>query len=31
MTAKGGKKIESNLQTLCDSCNLGKSDLNLYK
>lgn len=24
--SKGGKTIESNLRTLCDMCNLGKSD-----
>lgn len=29
--AKGGKTIESNLQTLCETCNLGKSDLHMYK
>jgi translation initiation factor IF-1 len=29
--AKGGKTEESNLQTLCEVCNLGKSDLNMYR
>ena len=24
--AKGGKSVMSNLQTLCESCNMGKSD-----
>ena len=24
--AKGGKSVESNLRTLCDRCNIGKSD-----
>ncbi len=24
--SKGGKTVESNLRTLCDRCNLGKSD-----
>ena len=24
--AKGGKTMRSNLQTLCDRCNMGKSD-----
>ena len=24
--AKGGKTVPDNLQTLCDRCNLGKSD-----
>jgi 5-methylcytosine-specific restriction endonuclease McrA len=29
--AKGGKTEENNLQTLCEVCNLGKSDLNMYR